>query len=453
MKIWKAVCGGGLALVVVVAIGAAVFVPLDLLRVGTGYAAKIVCSNVFIAGRDADDVLALDVQAPGHPLLRLVSVEVSLDDRHVTAALPLSLAASTAVYRDGLGCANVDPEGIERVKAQSAPVADVSRLEPSQPWPEGSRVGSPDPRLSDVLANETLLGPGYRAIVVVKDGRIVGEAYGATITADTPLLGWSMSKTINAALVGILAGQGVVKLDDDALFEGWREDDHARIRLADLLAMESGIDFNESYGDLADVTRMLYLQRDMAAYVQGLPLSVGPQERFNYSSGESVLMSRYWMSRLSTPQAAVRFPRQALFDPLGMESAVLEADAAGTFVGSSYLYATARDWARFGLMIANDGLWLGRQIVPADFIARMRAPSRASKGEYSQAQTWLNGPGGEADAAYGLPNGIVWMLGHDGQSVAVDAGAGIVVVRLGLTPEKLGYRPQSLLKAVRDALL
>ncbi|WP_246041307.1 serine hydrolase domain-containing protein [Peteryoungia ipomoeae] len=452
MKIWKAVLGAGVAVVGVAVASAVVFVPVDLLKVGTGYAAKIVCSNVFIAGRDADDVLALDVQAPGHPLLRLVSVDVSVDDRRVTAAMPLSFAASTAVYRDGLGCANVEADGLEAAKAFSAPVAGAAVADPMRTWPEGALVGQVDSRLREILADEALLGPGYRAVVIVKDGRILGEAYGDRITPETPLLGWSMAKTVNAALVGILAGQGGVDLDDDQLFEGWRDRDHARIRLADLLAMESGIDFNESYGDLADVTRMLYLERDMAGYVQTLGLAAAPEKRFNYSSGDSVLIARHWMSKLPTLEVAHEFPRRALFDPLGMDSAVLEADARGTFVGSSYLYATAHDWARFGLLLANDGVWQGRQIVPLDFIARMKTPSSASNGAYSQAQTWLKGPGDEDGAGEGDTSATLWMLGHDGQSIAVDGGTGLVVVRLGLTPAKLGYRPQPLLKAIRDAL-
>ncbi|KPF42438.1 serine hydrolase [Rhizobium sp. AAP43] len=437
---------------VFIGLGALWMMPPDLLRVGTGYAAKIVCSNVFVAGRDADDVLRVDVQAPGHPLLGYVSVDVDIEQGLVTASMPLGWARSVAVHREGLGCANVPDGALAAAKAYSAPVAGVPAADPTLPWPDGERVNTTDLRVADVLSDETLLGPGYRAVIVIKDGRIIGEAYGAGFNAETPLLGWSMTKTVNAALVGILQGQGRLDLSSRNLFASWTDEVRARITLTDLLAMESGLDFNEEYGDLTDVTRMLYLEPDMAAYVEGLPSRAEPGSRFNYSSGESVLITRYWMSRFETPQAALDFPRQALFNPLGMTSAVLEADAAGTFVGSSYLYATARDWARFGLLIAQRGVWKGVQLLPASYVDGMYTASGASDGAYSRVQTWRQGAGDLGNEQAGLDPATVWMRGHDGQSIAVIASQGLVVVRLGLTPSALGYQPQPLAKALSAAL-
>ncbi|TPP11478.1 serine hydrolase domain-containing protein [Rhizobium glycinendophyticum] len=450
----KLLVAAGAALVILV-LGGCVWLwlaPPDLLRVGTGYAAKIVCSNVFLAGRDADDVLTDDVQAPGHPLLRLVGVDVDLDRRLVTADLAGFIAPSVAVYRDGLGCASVPDGDIASAQGVSAPVSEAVPSDDTVSWPEGERVGAMDSRLSTTLQDAALLGSAYRAVVVVKDGRIVGESYGAGFNAQTPLLGWSMAKSVNAVLAGKVAADQGVDLDTEGLFPEWTGDRRAKIRLSDLLAMQSGLDFNEDYGAVTDVTRMLYLQSDMAAYARSVPAIVERGTRFNYSSGEAVLISKWWMSRFSDPKQALAYPRKALFDPIGMRSAVLEADAHGTLVGSSYLYATARDWARFGLLLAQGGVWDGKPIVPADFVTRMTTPTAASGGVYGGAQAWRKGPGDEADAHYGLPADVLWLLGHDGQSVAVIPSENLVVVRMGLTPSRGGYRPQRLVAAIRDAL-
>lgn len=446
----------GIALAFIVLLGGGIawlwLMPPDLLRVGTGYAAKIVCSNVFLAGRDAEDVLADDVQAPGHPLLRLAGVEVDMDRRLVVARLAGFIAPSVAVYRDGLGCASVPDGDVAAARALVAPVSEAVPADDTLPWPDGEGTAPNDPRLANVLQDQALLGASYRAVVVVKDGRILGEAYGDGFNAQTPLLGWSMAKTVNGVLAAMVAADQSVDLDSDRLFPEWRDDGRSTIRLSDLLAMESGLDFNEDYGDVTDVTRMLYLQSDMAAYVRSLPARTARGTQFNYSSGESVLIASWWMSRLSDPDAALAFPRKALFGPIGMRSAVMEADARGTLVGSSYLYATARDWARFGLLLAQDGLWQGREIVPANFMSRMMKKTPVSGNAYGGAQAWRQGPGDTPDAGFGIDAEVLWMLGHDGQSVAVIPSENLVVVRMGLTPSRGGYRPQRLVAAIREAL-
>jgi CubicO group peptidase (beta-lactamase class C family) len=426
--------------------------PPALLRVGTGYAAKITCSNVFLAGRDAQDVLADDVQAPGHPLLKLAGVEIDMDKRLVEARLAGFIAPSVAVYRDGLGCASVPDGAIGPAQGISAPVSEATAADVMQPWPKGEGVGPADARIAGVLQDQALLGPAYRGVVVVKDGRIVGETYGPGFNAQTPLLGWSMAKTVNGVLAGMVAADQGVDLDTNRLFPDWAGDERSEIRLSDLFAMQSGLAFNEEYGDVTDVTRMLYLQPDMAAYVRSMPQAEERGTRFSYSSGESVLIANWWMSRLSDPKVALAFPRQALFDPIGMRSAVLEADARGTLVGSSYLYATARDWARFGLLLAQGGVWEGRAIVPADFVRRMMERTSASGGIYGGAQGWRQGPGGASDTEFGIDAEVLWMLGHDGQSVAVIPSENLVVLRMGLTPSRGGYRPQRLVAAIRQAL-
>jgi hypothetical protein len=269
--------------------------PPELLRVGSGYSAKMVCSNVFLAGRDSGEVLAVDVQAPGNPLLRLMQVSVDRTEKRVHAALLGIFAGNDAVYREGLGCA-VTPDAAP-VAAVSVPAPAVTSVDPSLLWPEGGKIEA-DPSVAQVLSDADLAGPGMRAVVVVKWGHIVGETYSAGFSKDTPLIGWSMTKTVNAAILGTLIRDGKLSLEDKGLFPQWQGNQRGDIRIADLAAMESGLAFNENYGAVADVTRMLYLEPDMANFAADQPLDADPGSRFGYSSGTAVMLSKIWMDRI-----------------------------------------------------------------------------------------------------------------------------------------------------------
>jgi CubicO group peptidase (beta-lactamase class C family) len=451
-----------LALVFVLAGGLAAwlhFAPPDLIRVGSAYTAKIVCSNVFIAGRDADQVLQVDVQAPGHPLLRLMRLAVDRNAGTVRAGLFGLFGKSLAVHQPGLGCTNVAAGDENQLLKQALPKPAASAA--AGIWPQGEEAApSQDPGIAKVLDDAALQGPGMRAIVVVQNGRIIGERYGDGFDAKTPLLGWSMTKTVNAAIVGTLVRDGKLKLDQDGVLALWAGDGRRKITLANLLAMSAGLIFNEEYGDVTDVTRMLFLEGDMALFATEKPLEAKPGLKWNYSSGTAVLLSRIWQNAVGVD--ALSFPQKALFGPLGMASAVFETDQSGTFVGSSYLYATARDWARFGEFLRLDGAWNGQQIMPAEFVKIMRAPVAVSDTaygpQYGQGQLWLRGPEGgtaagqDPDAGFDLPDDTFWLLGHDGQSTVIIPSKGLVVVRMGLTPSKLSYKPQGLVKALNGAL-
>lgn len=442
-----------LAAVVLVGASWLIVSPPALLSVGSGYAAKIVCSSAFISGRDPDEVLAEDVQAPGHPLLKLMQQDVDLAGKTVTTRLLGLFAPGYAVWHEGFGCTGVPDGDFEAARQAISDVAlpKVPPVDPAVAWPDGEAV-TEDARVAALLADPKLAGPGMRAIVVVHDGRIVAEAYADGFSKTVPLLGWSMTKTVNAALIGRLMQAGALTPDMNDLFPEWGGDTRSKITLAQLLAMESGLAFNESYGSVADVTRMLFLEPDMSRFVLSLPLEANPGERFTYSSGTAVLLSRIWMGALNGRSQALSFPVRALFAPLGMASAVMEPDETGIFVGSSYMYATARDWARFTLFLLDDGVWKGDRLLPAGFVGAMAMPTKASGGAYSHMQTWAKGPGDKSDAGYGLPDETFWILGHDGQSAAIIPAKRLAVIRLGLTPSKLGYRPQPLVKSVLDIL-
>jgi CubicO group peptidase (beta-lactamase class C family) len=467
--------------------------PPEILRVGANYSAKIVCSNVFLAGRDPDEVLRTDVQAPGVALLRLMRVSVDREQRVVRAGLLGFIGDGLALARPGTGCAVV-PDGnldfathvgtvpAQPVTSNTGSAVAAPRLPPAEPapvgnradagagsntgvgaragsvtdaaadWPEGSAV-STTATLDRLLADDTLAGPGMRAIVVVDHGRIVAERYAAGFSATTPLLGWSMTKSVLAGLVGVLVKDGRLALDQSA---GWPAADggRERIRIADLLAMSSGLRFNEAYGAVSDVTRMLYLQPDMAGFARAQPLVHPAGEFWSYSSGSANILSR--LVQDAAGQLGAAYPAEKLFKPLGMTSATMETDEDGTLVGSSYLYASARDWARYGLFLLQDGVWRGQELLPRGFVALMASPVAASAGEYGHGLVWLWGsdaltPGANPDAAFGIPADIFWMEGHDGQSTAIIPSRQLVIVRLGLTPARDHYQPQPLVKAVLDA--
>ncbi len=454
MKLLRRVLIGIVAIVVVVIVGGAVWLfvaPPALLRIADGYAAKIVCSNFYLAARDPSQVLNVDVQAPGNPLLKLVQVDVDKVGHIVTARMLGWFATGVAVYREGLGCAAV-PDG-NIAAAQAIALAEPPAVAPRSDaaWPVGSTVDiAPDPTLQAILADPAMTGPGMRAVVVVRDGHIVGETYGPGFNSDTPLIGWSMSKTVSAILLGRVMGEGKIGFDDAGLFPEWAGDGRKDVRIRDLLSMASGLAFNEEYGDVTDVTQMLYLEPDMAGFAAKQPLVKPPGTAFSYSTGTGMMLSRLWMSRLADEATALAYPRQALFDPLGMTSAVFEADEHGTLAGGSYVYASGRDWARVGQFLLQGGVWNGQSLLPDGFVQMMSMPN-GFPGGYSKLQTWLEGPS-ETDAkTYGLPRDTFWLEGHDGQSVAVIPSAKLVVVRLGLTPSDLGYGPEPMIKAILAA--
>ncbi len=438
------------------------FAPPAMLRVATGYAAKMVCSYTFLAGRDLSLSMQEDVRAQGHPIMRLVSVKSDAQQRTVIARVLGFAAPSVAVARPGTGCALVTDGDIDQARTHTVTVSAVAP-QPNKAalWPQGDSVVLQAP-VQNLLKDTALTGPGMRAVVVIKDGRVVAETYGNGFDAHTPLLGWSMTKTVTAGIVGTLVGAGKLNLDQSNLFAQWKDDERRNITLAHLLAMSSGLRFNEDYGAVTDITRMLYLEPDTAAFAASQPLDHPPGSFFSYSSGTTVLLSRLWQNAVGDGQQALDYPQHALFGPLGMQTAVLEADVRGTFVGSSYLLASGRDWARYAQLLLQDGVWNGKAILPAGFVKMMQSPAPASmapygRREYGQGQVWLRGSpsgtpkGQDPDAGFVLPADIYWFSGYDGQAIAVIPSLQLAVVRLGITPSKLGFKLQPLVMAAVKA--
>jgi len=448
----------GLALALLITLLGLALAPPALLRVAANYSAKIVCSNVFLAGREPDTVLREDVQILGNPVLSLMRVSVDRGRGIVRAGVLGLFGGGLAIARPGRGCSVLPdgklPPGWD--PAAGSGTAAGTRESPANTalWPDGDAV-TLNPALAPLLDDPKLAGPGMRAIVVVHHGRIVAERYASGFSARTPLLGWSMTKSVMAGIIGILIAQGRLDLEQSGFWAAAPGDARARIRLADLLSMSSGLRFDEQYAVVSDVTRMLYLQPDMATFARSQPLIHPIGEAWSYSSGTALILSRIVAEAAGMP--AADFVAARLFDPLGMTTATIEADEHGTLVGSSYMYASARDWARYAQFLLQEGRWHDERLLPPGYVAMMASPVAASRGAYGHGQVWLWGsdastPGVDPDEAYALPQDIFWMEGHDGQSIAILRSQELVVVRLGLTPHGSGYRPQALVQALLRSL-
>ncbi|HUT55195.1 MAG TPA: serine hydrolase [bacterium] len=442
----------------------------EIAGVGTGYTAKVMCSSVFVSGRDPREIEKVDLSpTSGYP----ISVRLDRQKKQVTASI-LGLFSKRAVYREGLGCTVVVDVSDEELKAQAAaaPVAPPG-LSRDLPWPRGGKVDTQnlpsgaDRKKLDQALDFAFTDPapgrpvGTRAVVVVYQGRIIAERYAPGFSSDTPLLGWSMTKSVTNALVGILVRQGRLDIHEPAPVPQWKgpDDPRAQITVDQLLRMESGLKFVEEYEKniASDVNVMLFNHGDMAAFAADMPLSAEPDSVWSYSSGTSMILARMVRQAVGgTGEDYLAFPRRELFDKLGMSSAVLEPDASGTFAGASYLYASARDWARFGLLFLRDGVWNGERILPQGWVAYSSTPTPAAPHGGYGAQFWLNAgsPGNQEDRWLPkLPVDLYSARGHDGQYVTIIPSHDLVVVRLGFTPNHLqAWDHQKFLSLIIEAL-
>ena len=249
--------------------------------------------------------------------------------------------------------------------------------------------------------NEPLTPKRTRAVVVVQNGWVIAERYAQGIQPDMPLIGWSMSKSITHALIGRAIQEGLLDPGKPPKVREWSDpqDPRQRISLDQLLRMNSGLAFEESTGTLnSDLVRMLTQEADMAGFAASQPLSKKPGKKWSYSSGTTNILSRIHRHAIDDDQRYWSFPRQALFAPLGMATAVLENDNSGTLVGSSPVWTSGLDWARFGQLYLDQGRWDGKQLLPATWVRQARTASRGSKQAYG-AHWWLSRPQIKAGSA------------------------------------------------------
>ncbi|WP_339829957.1 serine hydrolase [uncultured Parvibaculum sp.] len=317
------------------------------------------------------------------------------------------------------------------------------------PWPDGGWPRNPTPPALEAIFTR-ILGEtedphlaGIRALLVVKDGRIAGEAYRAGFSETTRFPSWSMAKSVVHALTGILAGEGRLDIGAPAPVPEWQrhtEDRRAAITVEHLLRMQSGLSFAEVYDDpsKSHVLQMLFGigRKDMAHYAASLRLIHTPGSHWSYSSGTSNILARILKEAAGAPDAAAMnaVMQEKLFRPIGIESAVPEFDAAGTFIGSSFVHMTAQDWARFGYLYLRDGKWGTERLLPEGWADHARRPARHSGGRYG-AHFWLNAADpetGRPAISDRIPVDMFMARGFGAQLVMILPSRDMVVVLLGV---------------------
>ncbi len=418
--------------------------------IATGYAAKTVCSGHLVAERGVDDALG---DLPDNPLVPFLRVDVD-DPTAVTATL-LGAWGATAYRTEGLGCTLAEERPAFTALDPLPPPA------PGQPWPQGSGAAQATSGISaaqmDAAINLAFVEDdpsgrdrNTRAVVVIKDGRLVAERYAPGFGPDTPLLGWSMAKSVAGAMVGRLVADGRLSTEDDGLRPAWATDERRSITVEHLLTMTDGLSFEEVYDPDTDATRMLFLPGDAGDYAAQLPLEAGPGTRWAYSSGTTNILCDVAQE---VADAGPELARSLVFEPLGMATAVMEPDAAGGLVCSSYLYATARDWARFGQWYLQDGVWEGERLLPEGWVERSTTPVDLPT-EYPYGwQWWLNtGPDGEQRMP-SVPSDAYWASGNEGQQVVIVPSEDLVVVRLGFSGgfSGIAWGLEPMLRGIIDA--
>jgi len=430
----------GITAFLVIAIIGVYWYMLPTFKVATGYTAKAVCSYHFLTGQNLEIIMT---ELPSNPLIPFLRPEVDETKGEATVTLWGWAAKQKAILRPGLGCTLLAGKGPFETRLAQMPQSDPVPLD--QPWPLGEVVTPEKSPALEAMLDKWFQDPDpnnprrTRAIVVVKDGQLIAERYGKGFSKDTLFQGWSMTKSVTNALLGVLVQQGKLDIHVPAPVPEWQGSDDPRkaITIDQLIRMSSGLQFSEDYGDLATgVTQMLYNQGDMAAYAASEPLVAEPDTVWNYSSGTANILSRIIRDTVGGEITDYwAFPQKDFFHRIDMTSAILEPDASGTFVGSSYMYATGRDWARFGLLFARDGVWNGERILPEGWVDYSRTPTPPSLGKYGGMWLLNAGEPGKPETKEwpDLPDDIYYAEGHDGQDIVIIPSQDMVVVRLSVS--------------------
>jgi CubicO group peptidase (beta-lactamase class C family) len=420
--------------------------PDRALRVATGYVAHTVCSKTFVSGFDPQTVFAEIGERDGIRRLRpWLRYHLDRAARIVDASV-MGLFASRAAFHEGFGCVMLlgaeQPyllrSDIEALKTPKAP--------PLLPEIAGPQVVEPaDPVLKAALdhAFEEGEAPPFRrtkAVVVLRDGGVIAERYAEGVGIDTPLLGFSMTKSVINALIGIMTQQGYLSPSIPAPIPEWRaaSDPRHAIEVEHLLRMTTGLALDETNSGLDASSQMLYLHNDMAGFaVKAQPIAP-PGTRWAYSSPTTQLLARIIRDAVGGPEQTLAFAWRELFNPLGMRDVTLEFDGAGTLQASTYMLASARDWARFGLLYLNDGVLAGKRILHEDWVDFSAAATLDT--DYA-AGFWTNRsehPFAKGRVRLGMPRDAFFASGDLGQWVVIIPSQHMVVVRLGDATDPTG---------------
>lgn len=409
----------------------------SLLPIITGYAAKNLCSAVFISGRQQEDVENMDLN---FSFIKNTRNTVDAEEKSVTSRF--MWGKSKAIYREGFGVTlvrDVKEENLRKTRFPSG--TDPEYDQDTIAWPLGNilpdtSTGIDKQKLEDIsrkVINENAYNGNIFAFLVMHKGIPVIESYKPGFSEETRFISWSMAKSFTNALTGILVKQGMLDINQPAGIDEWQNDDRSAITVKDLMQMKSGLKWNEDYGNRSDVTVMLHCEPDMGkyAYEQELEYPVGTH--WYYSSGTTNIVCDIIQRKFASDSLYYSFAEKELFNKTGMPDALIEVDPSGTWVGSSYIYATARDYARFALLYLNNGVFNGERILPEGWVEYSTTEVPDSKGRYG-AFFWLN----KSKRIASAPEDMFSCNGHDGQYIFMIPSKDLAVVILGYSPSSQG---------------
>jgi CubicO group peptidase (beta-lactamase class C family) len=432
-KIFKIL--GFALLVFLVYFGFTTYPKLDII---SGFSSKSVASGHFIDNRSLEMIEKGDNDIE---LMDLATNHIDENGKFVTTSV-YGLKKRKAIYREGLGATLINDD-FDVSKPYQVPKR--TKINNNLPFPYGNN----EPRaclpngMDTVFANidyaklEKAVANAFdakdqknkrtRSVIVIYKDKIIAEKYDTGFNKNSKILGWSMTKSITATMFGILQKQGKIDILKPAPIAEWATDERATITINDLLHMNSGLEWDENYNEISDVTKMLFIEEDMTKSQINKPLVGKPNKTWNYSSGTTNLLSGILRKQFKTHQEYLDFWYSALIDKIGMNSMLVETDMAGNFVGSSYGWATTRDWAKFGLLYLHKGNWNGEQLFDENWAKYVATPTNGSNGEYG-AHFWLNAGGHFPD----VPKEMYYCSGYQGQMVAIFPSHDLVIVRMGL---------------------
>lgn len=439
----------GLALLLfVVYFGFTTYPKLDLI---SGFASKNVASAHFIDHRNLKLIEQTDNDMS---MIDLAKNEINNVEKSASASV-YGLKTRKAIYREGLGATLIN-EDFDVLKPYLTPKR--TKVNTNLPFPYGD-LEQKDTVFSNIdyvklkkavdnaFDENGAKNKKTRSVLVIYKDKIIAEKYDQNFNKNSRILGWSMTKSITQAMFGILQKQKKIDIYRPAPIAEWKNDDRKNITINDLLHMNSGLEWEENYTKICDATQMLFQATDMTKCQILKPAQFKPNSHWNYSSGTSNLLSGILRNQFKTHQEYLDFWYAELIDKIGMHSMVIETDMAGNFVGSSYGWATTRDWAKFGLLYLHNGNWNGTQILDKSWVDYTRIPAKNSKGIYG-AHFWLNAGGRFPDA----PRDLYSCDGFQGQKVFIIPSLDIIIVRMGLKGQEDGFDFNGFLKGILGSI-
>ena len=437
-----------LLILVILYFGFTTYPKLDLI---SGFSAKSIASGHFIDNRSKDLIEKTDNDID---MINLAANTINEAGKFATSNV-YGLKERKAIYREGLGAVLIN-DGFDITKPYLLPKR--TKLINNLPFPYGNNEPKDTAfaavdysKLQKAVENAFDKTGGKtkrtRAVVVLYKDKLIAEKYDKGFNKNSKILGWSMTKSITSSAFGVLAKQGKIDIYKPAPIAEWQKDDRKIITINDLLHMNSGLEWEENYSTICDATKMLFQAEDMGKVQMDKPAQFKPNTHWSYSSGTTNLLSRILKNQFKTQQEYLDFWYSAVIDKIGMNSMIVEQDMSGTFVGSSYAWATPRDWSKFGLLYLRKGNWNGEQILDESWVKYTSTPTNTSEGRYG-AQFWLNAGGKFPD----VPRDMFYCSGYQGQMVAIIPSMDMVIVRMGVREGDKGFDFNGFLKGVIDSV-